>query len=183
MSVQGRRFSVHKMFVDAPDAVVKELARYFMGRRTKPLLRHYIQSQKIETNQELVLDPKGEVYDLGEIMEELNLNYFEGNLELKIGWFGREKKKRRHITFGQYIDAAKAVKIHKLLDDPFYPRFFIAFVVYHEMLHAVIPGYHDERGYFRIHGPEFKEREREFHAYTRARRWEKANKERIFGWT
>ena len=182
LSIQGRRFSVHKLFLDAPDEIVKELANYAMGKRTKPILRRYIQSNRFEVKREIDLDPKGEVYDLDEIMDELNANYFDSSLDLKIGWFGKEKKRRRQITFGLYMDDAKAIKIHKMLDDPFYPRFFVAYIVYHEMLHAKIPGYHDERGYFRIHGPEFKSKEKEFHAYARARRFEKLNREKIFGW-
>lgn len=182
LSIRGRRLSVHKMFLEAPDEVVRELARYAMGKRTKPILRHFIQSTTYEADEELLLDSKGRVYNLQEMMEEINDNYFEGRHNLTIGWFGRMQKKRRHITFGQYLKDSRAIKIHRLLDDPFFPRYFVAFVIYHEMLHAEIPGYHDERGYFRIHGPEFKRREKEFHAYARARRFEKANREKIFGW-
>ena len=182
LSICKHRFSIHRLFLDAPEEVIKELARYARGKKTKPALRRYIQLARYETDHKIELEPQGEVYDLAEIRDELNGNYFDSKLDVQIGWFGKEKKRRRHITFGQYMNDLKAIKIHKLLDDPFYPRFFVAFVVYHEMLHAVIPGYHDERGHYRLHGPEFKAREKEFHAYRRARQWEKANREKIFGW-
>ena len=52
------------------------------------------------------------------------------------------------------------------------PRYFVAYIVYHEMLHHVIPG---SRGLGRVnlHPPEFKEREREFRHFQRALDWEK----------
>lgn len=147
LSVKGRRFSIHELFLQAPEEVIKELARYAMGKKPKPLLRHFIQTSSVESSRPLKLNPYGEIYDLKKMMDELNSAYFEDSLDLTIGWFGREFKKRRHITFGQYLDDYKAIKIHKMLDDPFYPRFFVAFVVYHEMVHAKVPGYLDERGY------------------------------------
>ncbi len=183
LSYRDRILSVHKLFLDAPEEVIRELARYVMGKKTKPLLRQFIQSQTFETKRTVKLEPKGEVYDLSEIMAEIEQTYFGKSLDLQIGWFGKEeRKKRSRMTFGLYLDNVKAVKIHRLLDSLFYPRFFVAYIVYHEMLHSVIPGYLDARGHFRIHGPEFKNREREFHDYSRARNWEKVNREKIFGW-
>lgn len=189
LSLSPTRFSVHEAFLDAPEDVIKALAHYVMGKKnkmSKRLIRTYMQKKQSDldyTDRVGDLKTKGSVYDLQKIYDELNLNYFEGQLNLKIGWFGIEKKKRKHMTFGLYNDAMKLIRIHKMMDSLTYPLYFVAFVVYHEMLHSVIPGYHDERGHFRIHGPEFKQREKEFHAYERARRWEKQNREKIFGWT
>ena len=182
LSMRHKKLSVHKMFLNAPEAIVKEVANYARGKKPAAILRTFIQEVHPDEAREFELEPKGEVYDLQAIMDEINLNYFEGKLALRIGWFGQKRKRCRQITMGQYFDKEKAIRIHTLLDDHLYPRFFVAFVVYHEMLHSVIPGYYDKRGYFRVHGPEFKQREREFHFYKRARTWEKTNKEKIFGW-
>jgi len=126
---------------------------------------------------------EGSSYHLKEIYDQVNSRYFEGRLSLQITWYGqlkRRKRRRRHVVFGQYVDALKLVKIHRRLDDPSYPDFFVSFIVYHEMLHHVVPGYMDARGYYRCHGPEFKRREREFEHYQKALVWEKQNHAKIF---
>ena len=63
------------------------------------------------------------------------------------------------------------IRIHPLLDAPFVPTWFLEYVVYHEMLHAVVPEEIDEHGRRRVHTREFYRRERKFHCYYRARRW------------
>lgn len=67
-----------------------------------------------------------------------------------------------------------------MLDDAFYPPYFVAFVVYHEMLHNVVPGKTDAMGYYRVHTPEFKRLEKQFAEYDMAMKWEKKHKELIF---
>jgi hypothetical protein len=55
---------------------------------------------------------------------------------------------------------------------------FVAFVLYHEMLHHMMPV---ERGGGRreLHPLEFREREREFRAFDRAVAWEKRSLSRL----
>ena len=186
-----RRLSIHKMFVDAPEEVIAAVASYVKGRerdQTKKLIRSYIQSnlQDLDYSHRISkkkLVTKGEVYDLEQIYETHNAAYFKGELELSVTWFGRQQRQRRkRVIFGEYHDSLKLIKIHRMLDDTFFPPYFVSFVVYHEMLHHIIPGYRDERGFFRVHTREFKQRERLYHDYARARAWEKRNKEKIFGW-
>ncbi|MEJ7703308.1 MAG: hypothetical protein WKF47_06460 [Geodermatophilaceae bacterium] len=56
------------------------------------------------------------------------------------------------------------------------PLWFLEYVMYHEMLHSVVP---DEIGPSgrrrRVHTDEFYRREKEFPQYRRARRWEDEN--------
>jgi hypothetical protein len=61
-----------------------------------------------------------------------------------------------------------------LLDQQFVPLWFLQYVLYHEMLHSVVP---DEvsRGRRRVHTEEFNRRERQFPRYRRARHWEEEN--------
>jgi hypothetical protein len=49
------------------------------------------------------------------------------------------------------------------------------YVLYHEMLHAVVPDEFDPNGRRLVHTERFKARERLFPAYRRARRWELEN--------
>jgi len=71
------------------------------------------------------------------------------------------------------------IRIHPLLDAPFVPTWFLEYVIYHEMLHAVVPEEIDEFGRRKVHTREFYKRERQFHCYSRARRWEDENLDRF----
>lgn len=189
---RGRaRLSVHKMFLDAPDEVIGAVAHYVRGtRRNKSahnlVLRGFIQENLSRFDVSNRLNPHrlvqvGRFYDLNPLYQQINQRYFEGKLDLLFTWYGNwGRNSRRRVTFGLYQDNLKLVKMHRILDDPFFPDYFVAFILYHEMLHAVVPGYVDENGYFRIHGPAFKERERLFEHYERAITWEKKNKKHFF---
>ncbi len=193
LSLQKKRnrLSLHKMFLDAPDHVIAAIAHYIRGSRRKSteqnlVLRGYIQENlsRFDCSHRLKranLVQKGEIYDLQPLYDELNTRYFEGALDLGLTWFGaRRLNSRSRITFGLYQDNLRLVKMHRILDDPFVPEFFVRFILYHEMVHAIVPGYVDERGHFRIHGREFKERERQFEHYRQAVEWEKKNKMHFF---
>ena len=60
------------------------------------------------------------------------------------------------------------------------PRWFIEYVVFHEMLHSVVPDKYDRKRRRRIvHTEEFLEKERKFRWYRRAKAWEVANLPRL----
>jgi hypothetical protein len=186
------RLSLHKMFLTAPDEVVKAVALYAKGARKADIdyhrvLRSFIQSQLplqdfTAHRRAVKLQTQGRVYNLQTICDEINHQYFNGKLTLPITWYGRGVRvaRPRKITYGLYEDALKLIKIHKILDDPFFPPYFVSFVVYHEMLHAVIPGERDDRGNFCVHTRLFKLKEKEFVDYKRAREWEKQHIKQIF---
>ena len=124
---------------------------------------------------------QGKMYDLREIYMTLNQNYFEGKLELEITWFGSATRiARRHRKLGLYCFREKLIKIHRLLDGPDFPSYFISYVVYHEMLHSVCPPVKAKRGRYSIHHGDFKRKEMEFAEYAVAKRWEKENKRLFF---
>ncbi len=186
------KLSVHKMFLDAPENVISAIAHYVRGTRRDRvgkdlLIRGYIQSNLYRFNHSDQLDEtkfvtRGRYFDLQTIFDRLNNAYFKNQLDLKITWYGNwGRKKRSRVIFGQYFDHLKLVKIHRLLDDPFFPEYFVIFVVYHEMLHHVVPGHFDEKGIYRVHGPEFKKLEKDFVDYERAILWEKKHRDHFFG--
>jgi hypothetical protein len=65
------------------------------------------------------------------------------------------------------------------LDQPFVPGWFLRYVLYHEMLHSVVPDKVLSQGRRRVHTEEFNRRERQFPGYRRARRWEEENLSRF----
>jgi len=185
------RLSLHKMFLDAPENVVAAIAHYVRGTRKNRLeqnsvLRGYIQQNhsRFDAGRRLEgmkLVQVGRVYDLEPLYHALNHHYFDGNLVLKTTWFGKwGRRNRSRITFGLHCDHLRLIKIHRILDDPFFPEVFLSFILYHEMLHDVVPGFVDGRGRFCVHGKAFKERERLFEHYAEAIAWERENKKHFF---
>jgi predicted metal-dependent hydrolase len=123
---------------------------------------------------------KAKVHDLQSLYQEINLRYFQGELSLSIDWFGYKNTSRRisRKVLGYYDERGKRVRIHRSLDSVDFPPFFVAYIVYHEMLHSVerpLQG----RGRRKVHHSAFKVREKQFHAYHEAKAWEKDNLHRI----
>lgn len=127
------------------------------------------------------IQTQGLHYDLKAIYDALNQDYFKNSLNLEITWFGSaQRRARRHRKLGLFCFQTNRIKIHRLLDQPHFPPYFISYVVYHEMLHSVCPPIKAKRGRFRIHHPDFKIKEREFADYGIAKRWEDENKRLFF---
>jgi len=148
----------------------------------KAFIEHQISeldySHKLK-NQKLVSE--GECYHLLPIYNTLNQEYFDSGLDLQITWYGEPNRLfRSRINFGLYSDPLKLIKVHRSLDQADIPRYFVEFVVYHEMLHNICAPFVDSRGQTIIHTPEFKEREKQFRHFHKATEWLKLNKERFF---
>ena len=65
------------------------------------------------------------------------------------------------------------VRIHPVLDQVAVPRWFVGFVLYHELLHAALGDAPETGSRKRHHGPEFRSREAAHPDYERAITWEK----------
>ncbi len=73
---------------------------------------------------------------------------------------------------GSYSVEDRLIRIHRSLDRAFVPRFFVAWIVFHEMLHQV----HDIRvknGRREFHSKEFLSDEAQYADYDQARHWER----------
>lgn len=128
-----------------------------------------------------ILRPKGVVFDLQEIYDSLNREYFDAKLNLKISWFGtKDKLPKTKITFGSYNYYHRLIKVHRLLDHEEVPLFFVRYIVYHEMLHNVLPPKRKRRGQNHIHHRDFKAKEKEFKEFSEAITYLKQWKQRHF---
>lgn len=187
---KSARVSIHRMFLEAPEEVLSAVADFIRDRKTeKPAtatINDYIHSNLKNYNykhllKEENLQQEGNFYNLQQLYNSINQEYFDGKLQLSITWYGNNSKTRSHtFTFGQYLESLKLIKIHKKLDSAKCPEYFIRFVIYHEMLHNVYPPYVDETGKSRIHGPEFKQAEKQFKEYQKAKDWEKKYRHSFF---
>jgi hypothetical protein len=177
---------VHHMFLDAPSPIIDALVRYVTrgDRDASAVLGDYIDANgfrlaRRKRNAPLVA--RGRHHDLLGLFEDLNDRYFDGEVNALVTWGKRPTTKatrRKTIKLGSYSAVDRLVRVHPALDEKWVPRYFVAYIVYHEMLHHVIPG---SRGLGRVnlHPPEFKDREREFRFYERALSWEKRHVGRL----
>jgi predicted SprT family Zn-dependent metalloprotease len=182
--VEGRlRFRLHHMFVRAHEPVVRALAgftgrnRRAHGRAIDEYVREHRDLIRSATRRDDPrLDTRGRVHDLGDIYEGLNARFFGRSIEAKIGWGRRAPAgRRRSIKMGVYFHDQKVIRIHPALDDERVPAYFVEMVVFHEMLHQVFPPSTADGGRRTVHGREFRDAERRFPEYERARDWERAH--------
>lgn len=176
---QGRlRVRLHRMFLGAGDDVLSELSRYMRrgGGRT-PLFWEFVKGNasllREKPLRKAALRSKGIHHDLGRMFERINREYFEGALKCGVTWGARRSRRSAaHRTLGSYSPHSNTVRINACLDRKSVPRYYVEFVLYHEMLHAAL-GVEKANGRRTVHTAEFKRRERLFTHYTRATAWEK----------
>jgi len=177
---------VHHMFLDAPAHVVESLVRYVTrgDRDASATLGDYIDANGFRLarrKRNAALVTAGRHHDLLALFDDLNHRYFGGAVNTLITWGKRPTSRspsRKTIKLGSYSAVDRLIRVHPALDRKWVPRYFVAYIVYHEMLHHVIPG---SRGLGRVnlHPPEFKERERCFRHFERAIEWEKRQVARL----
>lgn len=181
------RARIHHMFLDAPGNIKDALVRYVIDhdREASAVVGRFIdeKAHRIRASQPVLrpLSTQGEHHDLLPIFHKVNERYFGGQVDALITW-GRKQKRpaaaRRTIKLGSYSAVERLIRIHPSLDRAWVPRYFVSYVVFHEMLHHVIPS---SRGGGRrlLHPPVFRARERLFRDYERALAWESAHIDRL----
>ena len=180
---------LHSMFIDAGEDVIKAVSDYIKEKRKGSLnvIRGFINNNlnKIKTlpDSRGIYPPKhlytnGRFFNLNEIFDRLNTEYFNRTISAKITWGRNVCNGRRYIRFGSYTEKDNIIRIHPSLDREDVPSYFIESIVYHEMLHKVV-GAKVVNGRRRVHTPEFKRMERRFKDYGIAREWEKSNIRRL----
>jgi hypothetical protein len=180
------RVRVHMMFLGAPERVRVALVDYVVrdDRKASVIVGQYIDanSHRIRASRPVTgpLETRGISHDLLEIMNSVNAEYFGGAAgDLLITWGRRSRpsasaKKRTTIKLGSYSATERLIRVHPALDRDWVPRYFVSFIVYHELLHHVIPAAPRV-----LHPPEFLRREREFRHYERALVWEQKHIDRL----
>lgn len=181
-----KRYEVrlHHMFVEADPVITRALARYIADNDADAsrVLGDFIDANsehvrgRSRRTPAQVIFTAGEHHDLRLIFDELNARYFENRIEAAITWGARTGRPRRRnsIKMGSYSVEDRLIRIHRSLDRAFVPRFFVEWIVFHEMLHQV----HDIRvknGRREFHSKEFLADEAQFAHYDQARSWERTH--------
>lgn len=179
---------IHHMFLDAPGVVQEALVRYVVKRERAAslIVSRFIDENgyRIRASQPVAspLRTQGAVHDLLAIFRTLNEKYFGNAVDALITWGRRVTAKgktpRRSIKLGSYSAVERLIRVHPALDKAWVPRYFVSYIIYHEMLHHVIPSTHGG-GRRMLHPPVFLSRERMFRDYDRALAWEKAHISRL----
>jgi hypothetical protein len=181
-----RRYEVrlHHMFADADPVITRALAHYIADNDADAsrILGDFIDAnaghvrgRSRRTPAQLIFTA-GEHHDLREIFDELNARYFGDRIDAAITWGARSGRPRRRnsIKMGSYSVEDRLIRIHRSLDRAFVPRFFVAWIVFHEMLHQV----HDIRvknGRREFHSKAFLADEACFELYDQAKVWERSH--------
>jgi len=159
----------------APENVLRAIAHILLAKMyRKPVAREHstryrrhVSSQYISSKAHLfrqirgrkrVSSPAGRHFDLEEIFEKLNREFFFGLLgRPRLGWSATAARNR----LGHYDPAHNAIIISKIFDNPRVPPAAVEYIVYHEMLHLKHPV--KIRGSRRcVHSWEFQAEERQF---------------------
>jgi len=182
------RVRLHMMFLDAPERVKEALVRYIAkgDRGASQIVGDFIESNSFRIRAERpVTQPlrtAGLVHDLGSMLERLDRRYFGGALgDVLVTWGRRSSPRsesRNSIKLGTYSATERLVRIHPALDQRFVPRYFVEYILFHELLHHIVPPVKVGR-FTLIHPPEFMSRERAYPKYQRAIEWENRHLDRL----
>ena len=169
---------LHRLFLAADEPVLDEIAGFIKNRRcpmqhTRAFINSNRHKLKSAPPRKITLNAKGRRYDLCEIFDKVNARYFGGSVTAAITW-GRKGARRlpSRRTLGTYLEDSNIIRIHPVLDSRRVPPFYIEFIVYHEMLHAVMESA-VKNGRRSIHAREFRKREMLFEHYSQACKWER----------
>jgi len=183
-ALRERHYDVrlHHMFADADPAITRALARYIAenDRDASRALGDFIDANTERVRGKARRTPLqlvvtlGDCHDLRAIYDDLNRRYFDDKIEAVITWGPRTGRPRRRnsIKMGSYSVEDRLIRIHRSLDREFVPRFFVEWIVFHEMLHQV----HDikvRNGRREFHTKQFLADEARFEHYHEARAWER----------
>lgn len=173
---------IHHMFVGCCERTLGAIADLASGRSgAREIIQEYIADNRdaisFEPSQD-ELEHRGEHHNLRAILHDVRqLLDGHGLDDVHITW-GRRGRGSKSIRFGSYDFDRNLIRIHPALDRDWVPRFFVEFIIYHELLHAIFPPETGE-GRRRVHTKEFRAMERRFPRYQKAMEWEAANLRRI----
>jgi len=174
---------ISDLLQDAPGDVLKaviailvhKLKRKSAPDRWQGIYRQYVHREEFleqvretcrrRSRGKKLLPPAGSVFDLQKLFDRLNAEHFNNQVQVaQLGWSLRQSRR----VLGHYDSAHRAIVINRRLDHPLVPEYVVRYVLFHEMLHALM-GVHCENGIRRVHPPRFKRAERRFPEYKLAR--------------
>ena len=178
---------VHLLFLAAPVDVLEAIVLAFfgeIGKRDARALRAFIMDY-VDHNRDVTLatttlprlrSPQGAVYDLDALRQQVVRCYVPerqtAERSIEMGWSLRPTPS----LMGKWIETPahrpNRIAVNSLLDDADVPKFYLEYIVFHEILHDIYP-IRRQGGRWVLHCREFRRRERSFPLYEEACRWER----------
>jgi hypothetical protein len=189
----GFRVRMHRGFAAAPPEVRAAVAAWLRSgrraRRATGVLDAWIDGVLVPSffpaeGRRAPALARGACHDLLELAADLLPRHIPADLlppeRIPLLTFGVRPKTRarRSLHLGTYDVAQHLVRIHRVLDQPAVPPFFVRYVLFHELLHAALP---PRREGARVvhHGQDFRRLERAYPDFERAKDWEKKHIDRL----
>lgn len=179
------RMRLHHMFVGCDGETCAALAELAGGSGEvadpRRIIKQYIAENRDEISFDIDpedLESRGDFHDLQTLLDKWR-DWLDDEIldDVVITW-GRYGKGQRSIRFGSFDFDRKLIRIHPALDKEWVPPFFVEFIVYHELLHALFPPVKKSSQRV-VHTPEFRRREEQFPRYDEAIAWERKNLSRF----
>jgi hypothetical protein len=188
------------IFTAAPDDVRAAVGSWLKsGRRAKGACKllddriaatlRALPPSPVGAKRKLNIETKGNHHDLVELVDELVTNAEAPSAEFltadfspkglpTLTWGRRTKSSaRRSLHLGSYSETNHRIHMHPVLDQANVPRWFVRYVLFHELLHAyrAVNDPPLEAGKRRNpHDRLFREREAEYDDFKRAHAWQEA---------
>lgn len=169
---------LHRMFLRGERETIESVAEFLGGdKEAKSEVQTFIENNRhtIEFQPERDrLDTQGTHFDLSRLIERVR-DYFpvaDSVDHLLITW-GRDSRGEKTIQLGSFDFDQNLIRIHPALDQEWIPQFFVEYVIYHEMIHAIVPPEQgNANGPRDVHSDKFEQLERQFPRYEEAMEWE-----------
>ncbi|BCL37966.1 SprT-like domain-containing protein [Nostoc sp. MS1] len=178
VSASAASIIVSEGFINAPNTVLQALVESALigkSRTHTQIIRQFASTEEYSSvllELDLIADvladnTQGKVYNLDELFDKVNHEYFSSSLaKPRLTW----SRINTYRKLGHYESARDRVVISLTLDDAKVPEFVVEFVLYHELLHK----YHGTKwvqGKRMVHTKEFRDSESKFKFYNEASRW------------
>lgn len=151
-----------KLYRKQPDSKALAVYRRYLNRADVRRTLHLV---KRERGRKLFRDPRGSIYNLGAVFDDLNVQFFGGLMAApQLGWSIRPSR----TTLGHYDPSHNAIILSSLLDSVEAPEIAVRYVMYHEMLHLRHPTVHRVNRRC-VHTVDFKAEEKLFPGFADAK--------------
>jgi predicted metal-dependent hydrolase len=135
--------------------------------RQDPSVQEAVRRRRLRKGRKQIFSEAGKYHSPQEIYQELNLRYFNNQIEIRrIGWGPRKSWER----LGHYDPVHQTISLSRALDSPAVPKNVVRYIIYHEMLHSLF----DEpssSGFRRHHPPEFRKTEKAYPDFESAKKF------------
>jgi len=136
--------------------------RLYLNRRDVRRQAHLVKQIR---GRKSISGPQGAAWNLGEVFDRLNREFFDGLMgKPQLGW----SRTASRSMLGHFDPSHNAIVVSRIFDRPEAPLLALEYVMYHEMLHLRHPVNHSGARR-QVHTREFKEAERKFPRFAEAK--------------